>query len=77
MSWVSGRPREGAFDALVQIRYRHRPARARVTPIGADRFSVVFDESQWAIAPGQLAVLYDGDEVLGGGWIGGRGALVH
>ena len=77
MSWVSGRPREGAFDALVQIRYRHRPARARVTPIGEDRFSVVFDEAQWAIAPGQLAALYDGDEVLGGGWIGGRGALVH
>jgi tRNA-specific 2-thiouridylase len=34
-----------------------------------DRFSVAFDEPQKAVTPGQAAVLYDGDRVLGGGWI--------
>jgi len=35
----------------------------------ADRVRAVFDETQRAITPGQAAVFYDGDEVVGGGWI--------
>ncbi len=54
--------------AEVRIRYRHEPAAATVTPQG-DRFSVRFDEPQRAVAPGQAAVVYRGDQVLGGGFI--------
>jgi tRNA-specific 2-thiouridylase len=54
--------------AEVRIRYRHEPAAATVTP--SERgFSVRFDEPQRAIAPGQAAVVYRGEQVLGGGFI--------
>jgi tRNA-specific 2-thiouridylase len=52
-----------------QIRYRHREASATVTPQDNRRVQVRFDEAQPAVAPGQAVVFYDGDEVLGGGWI--------
>jgi tRNA-specific 2-thiouridylase len=52
-----------------QIRYRHREAAASLTPIGADRVRVLFDEPQTAVAPGQAVVFYEGDVVVGGGWI--------
>ncbi|MBT8467559.1 MAG: tRNA 2-thiouridine(34) synthase MnmA [Myxococcales bacterium] len=65
--WVSGRPRK-PFHGEVRIRYRHRGARADVTPRG-DGFEVRFDEPQRAITPGQAAVVYRGDEVIGGGFI--------
>ncbi|NLX20850.1 MAG: tRNA 2-thiouridine(34) synthase MnmA [Phycisphaerae bacterium] len=53
----------------VKIRYTHRPAAAVVEAIGPDRVRVAFREPQTAITPGQAAVLYDEDMVLGGGWI--------
>ena len=53
----------------VKIRYQHEPAPATVELIGPDRVRIRFDEPQRAITPGQAAVFYDGDEVLGGGWI--------
>lgn len=58
-----------AFPATVQIRYNHTgsPARVTVGPDGA--FEACFDEPVSAIAPGQAAVCYDGDRLLGGGWI--------
>ncbi len=65
--WVAGRPAD-AFEGEVRIRYRHRGAVARVTPAG-DGFEVRFDEAQRAITPGQAAVVYRGDEVIGGGFI--------
>ena len=40
-----------------------------VRPLGSDRFWVRFDEPRHGVAPGQAAVCYDGDRVLGGGWI--------
>ncbi len=55
----------------VQIRYNGSPKPGRVT-IDADdpsQFSVAFDEPQFAVAPGQAAVVYDNTRVLGGGWI--------
>ena len=52
-----------------QVRYRHRAAAASVTPLDAARAEIVFDEPQPAITPGQAVVLYDGDRVVGGGWI--------
>ena len=65
--WVTGRPAD-AFQGEVRIRYRHRGAFADVTPTG-DGFEVRFDEPQRAITPGQAAVVYRGDEVIGGGFI--------
>jgi tRNA-specific 2-thiouridylase len=53
----------------VRIRSSHAGAPARLTDLGDGRVEVRFDEAQRAIAPGQAAVAYDGDLVLGGGWI--------
>ena len=52
-----------------QIRYKHQPAPASLTPLGGDAASLCFDNAQPAITPGQAAVFYDGDRVIGGGWI--------
>lgn len=57
------------FRAACRIRYRHEPAPCRVVIQGDSRFTVYFDNPQSAVAPGQAAVLYDGEKVLGGGWI--------
>src|SRR5438876_7823068 len=53
----------------VKIRHRHEPAAALIEKSGDDEILVTFDESQRAITPGQAAVFYDGDVVVGGGWI--------
>lgn len=55
------------FDCQVKIRYRHNPSRAEVRLIDPKRARVVFEQPQRAITPGQSAVFYDGEEVLGGG----------
>ncbi|MGB8329112.1 MAG: tRNA 2-thiouridine(34) synthase MnmA [Polyangiales bacterium] len=65
--WLAGPPTH-AFQGEVRIRYRHRGAHGRITPTGAG-FQVRFDEPQRAITPGQAAVVYRGDEVIGGGFI--------
>lgn len=57
------------FRAAVQIRYNHEAQRADVQLLGRDRFSVTFDRPIHAITPGQIAAVYDGDRLLGGGWI--------
>lgn len=69
VNWMSGDTPGGAVRAEVRIRYRHREAAATVTPLDDARVAVVFDEPQAAITPGQAVVFYDGDVVLGGGWI--------
>jgi len=63
------RPPSGPFRCQVKIRYRSRAVGATVEPRGSDQFSVRFDEPRHGVAPGQAAVCYDGDRVLGGGWI--------
>jgi tRNA-uridine 2-sulfurtransferase len=69
-SWIAGRPpAEGPFEAAVRIRYRGDDAPAVIEPIADDRFRVEFRTPQRAVAPGQRAVVYRGDEVLGGGRI--------
>jgi len=54
----------------VKIRHRHEPAPAVIAETGNDEILVTFDQPQRAITPGQAAVFYDGDVVVGGGWIG-------
>jgi tRNA-specific 2-thiouridylase len=58
------------FRCTGQIRYQHRPAACDVWRDGDGRFRVTFDAPQYGVAPGQAVVLYEGDRVLGGGWIG-------
>jgi tRNA-specific 2-thiouridylase len=53
----------------VKIRHRHEPAAAVIERTGDDEILATFDEPQRAITPGQAAVFYDGDIVVGGGWI--------
>jgi len=69
VNWIAGAPPAPASRITAQIRHRHKEAPARLDPIGADRARVTFDAPQSAIAPGQAVVFYDGDCVLGGGWI--------
>jgi tRNA-specific 2-thiouridylase len=68
-NWVSAGPISKQFDATVQIRYQHTASPARVTPGGTDRLHVLFESPQWAITPGQSAVVYDGETVVAGGII--------
>ena len=56
------------FACRAKIRYRHEAAAAEVTVEG-DRIHVLFAQPQYGVTPGQAVVLYDGDRVLGGGWI--------
>ncbi len=74
LSFVAGDPPSGEFAAEVRIRYGAEPVPARVR-VGPDRTAVVEAEAPLiAVAPGQAAVLYRGDEVLGGGRIMRRAA---
>jgi len=65
----SSTPETTDFRAACRIRYRHQPAPCRVVVLPENRFDVHFDHPQTSITPGQAAVLYDGERVLGGGWI--------
>jgi tRNA-uridine 2-sulfurtransferase len=69
VNWIAGTPPDGVRRITAQIRHRHQPAAATVQPLEPGRASVEFDTPQVAITPGQAVVFYDGDVVLGGGWI--------
>ena len=69
VNWVS--VPEQSCEATIRIRHGHAGAPGRVEPIGEARARVTFDEPPRAVTPGQAAVFYDGDAVLGGGWIEG------
>jgi tRNA-uridine 2-sulfurtransferase len=69
MNWVSIEQPPGPVRAAVKIRHKHEPAGATVHPIDLTSAQIAFDAPQRAITPGQGAVFYDGDRVLGGAWI--------
>jgi tRNA-specific 2-thiouridylase len=62
-------PPAGEFRCLAKIRYNARPAPAQATVLPDRRLHVTFDEPRFGVAPGQAVVCYDGDRMLGGGWI--------
>jgi tRNA-specific 2-thiouridylase len=62
-------PPQTWVTASAQIRHRHAPGSGRARSLSGARAEFVFDEAQTAISPGQAVVFYDGDVVLGGGWI--------
>lgn len=68
INWLIDAP-TSPLRCSAQIRYHHPPAECVVTYDGNDEMHVTFDEPQFGVAPGQALVCYDGDRVLGGGWI--------
>jgi tRNA-specific 2-thiouridylase len=68
VNWIVGEPAEPRA-VTAQIRHRHAPAPAVVRALGSSRAEVTFETPQVAITPGQAVVFYDGDIVVGGGWI--------
>jgi tRNA-uridine 2-sulfurtransferase len=68
LSWVRGEPPGEEIAAEVRIRYRSEPVPSRVH-LNGERAEVHFEHPQRAVTPGQAAVFYDGDRVLGGGTI--------
>jgi len=68
-NWVGIPAPTNPIRAEVQVRYRTPAVAVSVIPLDNARFKLVFDEPQFGITPGQAAVLYDGDIVLGGGII--------
>lgn len=68
-NWISGSAPSGEVRCKAKVRYRQPEQWVTVTPTSQNTVHIVFDEPQRAITPGQAAVLYDGDIVLGGGTI--------
>ncbi|MCX6998095.1 MAG: tRNA 2-thiouridine(34) synthase MnmA [Kiritimatiellaeota bacterium] len=69
-SWISGTPPTDGTACVVRLRYRHAGVPATLHPLPDGAWRADFAEPQFAVTPGQAAVFYAGDEVLGGGWIG-------
>jgi tRNA-specific 2-thiouridylase len=71
VSWVSGIAPDQELRARVQVRHRHAGTEATLHVRPGQDVEVHFDDPVRAVTPGQAAVFYAGEEVLGGGWIGG------
>ena len=69
VNWIAGAPPCSPYPVTARIRHRHPDAPATVEPLPDNRAAVVFETPQSAVAPGQAVVFYNGDTVLGGGWI--------
>src|SRR4051812_13472779 len=71
LNWISIASLDAPMRVEVKIRHRHEPAAATIQMAAdsSDEVAVTFDKPQRAITPGQAAVFYNGDEVVGGGWI--------
>ena len=69
LNWIGIPELTEPMRVQIKIRHRHEPAWALLAPDGVDSVVATFDEPQRAVTPGQSAVFYHGDEVVGGGWI--------
>ncbi len=69
VNWIAGQTPDRPLRVTAQIRHRHEAAHGTVTAIGDMGARLEFDAPQIAITPGQAVVFYDGDRVVGGGWI--------
>ena len=69
LNWISIPTLTEPIRVSIKVRHRHTPAIATLSPIDDDHIHARFDEAQRAITPGQSAVFYQEDEVVGGGWI--------
>ena len=69
MNWIAGIAPAGPLRVTAQIRHRHQPGRRHRPALDDARASMDFDAPVMAITPGQAVVFYDGDVVVGGGWI--------
>ena len=67
--WISEEPPQNEMRCKAKVRYRQKEQAAMVIPIDNNSVKVIFDVPQRAVTPGQAAVLYNGDIVLGGGTI--------
>jgi tRNA-specific 2-thiouridylase len=68
-NWISIPAPEEPLALAARIRHRHEETPATLTPAGKGRFEVRFDVGERAVTPGQGVAFYDGDLLLGGGWI--------
>ncbi len=68
INWICTTP-DAPVDIKTRVRYRHEAAPSHLIPIGEKQAQVYFQSPQSAITPGQGAVFYSGEEVLGGGFI--------
>ena len=68
--WTSIQPPSQPFKTMAMLRYRSTPVPATVYPRQGCRARIVFDEPAWPVTPGQAAVFYSADRVLGGGTLG-------
>jgi len=69
VNWIAFDTPTEPVRAEVRIRYRHDPAPATIHALPDDHARIVFDTPQRAITPGQATIFYNGEEVVGGGWI--------
>ena len=69
VNWVAFDTPLEPVRADVKVRYRHDPSPATIYALPDNRARIVFDDPQRAITPGQATIFYNGDEVVGGGWI--------
>jgi tRNA-specific 2-thiouridylase len=70
LNWIAVDDLREPMRVQIKIRNKHQAAAAIIEKTGDDEVTATFDEAQRAITPGQAAVFYDGEVVVGGGWIG-------
>jgi tRNA-specific 2-thiouridylase len=69
VNWISVDDLHKPTRVMAKIRHRHEPAAATIAPLEGGRVEILFDEPQRAVTPGQAAIFFDGDVVVGGGWL--------
>jgi tRNA-specific 2-thiouridylase len=69
INWIGAEPPDKPISAQTRIRYRHQEAESILRPLDPNTVTVHFSQAQYAITPGQAAVFYQGERVLGSGWI--------